>query len=74
VLSPLYCRPVVAAASLFYLTDRSRRLATGNGDFSQSYIECNPFEFERLSQALEAKRPGLMERAVQQWRAVQRAV
>ena len=74
MLSPLYCRPVVAAASLFSLTDCSRRLATGNGDFSQSYIECNPFEFERLSQALEAKRPGLMERAVQQWRAVQRAV
>jgi len=49
-------------------------LGAGNGDFSQSYIECNPFEFERLSQALEAKRPGLMERAVQQWRAVQRAV
>ena len=41
---------------------------------AQVYHECRPFDFERLCDALERSRPGLMEQAVAAWRRKQQWV
>ena len=41
---------------------------------AQVYHECRPFDFERLCDALERSRPGLMEQAVTAWRRKQQWV
>ena len=38
-----------------------------NGDFAQVYVECRPGSFKQRKEALLRSRPGLVERAMQNW-------